>query len=133
MSIVKLANDFYTKHYNATNAYDNMMSTHISKTTGPYGKSALIGGGIGIAGGALAGYKKDMIPGAIVGGLGGALIGLSVASSIHHGRAHNRAAKHDKNYHKKVNALNSLNDYHYNRIRGEEHEREMVRSLYRRD
>lgn len=135
MSLIKLATDFYTKHYQAQYAYDNMMNTHLNKTTGPYGKGTLIGGGIGALIGTGLGLATrnpgQAIGGAVLGGLGGSLVGLGIAGGIHNMNAHESAEKHDKGYSGKIHQLKSMNNYHYGRINSEEHSKEQVRSLYR--
>jgi len=128
MSIVKLADDLYSRHYDAQRAYDSMMAPAMASTTGPYGKSALIGLGAGSLLGLLA-HKP--ITGAIIGGLGGTAVGLGIASAIHNGRAHEKAAIDDPQYGNKVNELHAISRYLDNQAREDEHRREQVRSFYR--
>ena len=130
MSLLKLASDLHSRRYDAKMAYDDMINDANSHTTGPYGKSALIGLGLGGAIG-LLGHKK--IPSVLLGGLGGSLLGLGLAGTIHDGRANTYAAVNDPDYSKKSKEYRTLNDYIANQSFEDERQRAFVRRYYESD
>jgi len=101
MSLVKSASDNYYRMATDQAQVDRAVNDEYQTIPGDYGRHALIGGGIGAAGGALLGGLSHGggWPGAAVGALGGAaiggLLGFSVAEGARHGAAVEQARSKD--------------------------------------
>lgn len=138
MSLIKIASDNYYRMATDQAHVDHAVGNEYETVPGNYGTHALVGGGVGAAGGALLGglAQHGGWPGAAVGALGGAaiggLLGLAVAEGTRHETAVQQARAKDPRMAAVHDRLEKIREIKYQEAEEAARLNAMMHSVYNR-